>query len=167
MTSPLQVSDLGMQFDPSRQSNSSEEHDVELSQLDRSSSAPSRESKVVTEIIIISGFRFEMCRVGLYSDNCPSFIPLSMLTIMKAATSKRWQWEDSSWLLLTKELKSFPRLPYPPISQYLPSPQYLPSSPSLHSSISPRIAQNRKNMESTFGQPGSLDQHSAGHFSLL
>ena len=60
MTSPLQVSDLGMQFDPSRQSNSSEEHDVELSQLDRSSSAPSRESKVVTEIMIISGFRFRI-----------------------------------------------------------------------------------------------------------
>ena len=65
------------------------------------------------------------------------------------------------WLLLTKELKSFPRLPYPPISQYLPS------SPSLHSSISPRIAQNRKNMESTFGQPGSLDQYSAEHSALL
>ena len=60
MTSPLQVSDLGTQFDPSRQSNSSEEHDVELSQLDRSSSAPSRESKVVTEIMIISGFRFRI-----------------------------------------------------------------------------------------------------------
>ena len=60
MISPLQVSDLGMQFDPSRQSNSSEEHDVELSQLDRSSSAPSRESKVVTEIMIISGFRFRI-----------------------------------------------------------------------------------------------------------
>ena len=57
MISPLQVSDLGMQFDPSRQSNSSEEHDVELSQLDRSSS---RESKVVTEIMIISGFRFRI-----------------------------------------------------------------------------------------------------------
>ena len=60
MISPLQVSDLGMQFDPSRQSNSSEEHDVELSQLDRSSSAPSRQSKVVTEIMIISGFRFRI-----------------------------------------------------------------------------------------------------------
>ena len=53
MTSPLQVSVLGMQFDPSRQSNSSEEHD-------RSSSAPSRESKAVTEIMIISGFRFRI-----------------------------------------------------------------------------------------------------------
>ena len=52
-------------------------------------------------------------------------------------------------------------LPIPPI------PQYLPSSPSLHSSISPRIAQNRKNMESTFGQPGSLDQYSAEHSALL
>ena len=53
---------------------------------DGESGGDASESKVVTEIIIISGFRFEMCRVGLYSDNCPSFIPLSMLTIMMMMT---------------------------------------------------------------------------------
>ena len=68
------------------------------------------------------------------------YINVLILTILKAAISKRWEWDSSydgccaqkSW----SHSQDFLILP--------PSHLYLPSLTSLHNSISPKIAQNRK-----------------------